>query len=441
MHNELKSRREKFIALLDGAAAVLPATSHQKRSNDTEFPFRQCSNFYYLTNLHEPDAFFVITPKGKTAVTTLFVRPKDPAMEQWTGLRLGSEKAKEITGVDQCFDIGDFEKMLPELLAGHETVAYDFYESERIWPSIHKALTALRRKRNSTEARPIKTLDISDHIGRLRLVKSDYEIEQMRKAAAITDKAHRAAMAMSAPGKTEKEVHALMEYIFLGHGGDGNAYDNIVATGENGLILHYVENDQEIKDGDTLLIDAGCQFNLYASDVTRTFPANGKFTDAQSALYQVCLDAQLSCLNFAGPGKTLKEIHHHAVEVLVDGMIKLGIMKGDRDALIKEDKFKTYYPHGTGHWLGLDVHDQSPYLNENWELTNLEKGMCFTIEPGLYIPKDDENVPAEFRGLSVRIEDDVVVTKDGVENLTSSIPKTIEEVEAACANDYKEYLP
>ncbi|MBK25196.1 MAG: Xaa-Pro aminopeptidase [Halobacteriovorax sp.] len=441
MLSELKNRREKLIALLNGAAAVFPATTHQKRSNDTEFPFRQCSNFFYLTNLHEPDAFFVITPKGKTAITTLFVRPKDPAMEQWTGLRLGTEKAKELTGVDQCFEIGDFDKMLPELLTGHDTVAYDFYESERIWSNIHSALKTLRRKRNSTEPRPLKTLDLSDLIGRLRLVKSDYELEQMRKAAVITDKAHRAAMAMSAPGKTEKEVHALMEYIFLGHGGDGNAYDNIVATGENGLILHYVENDQEIKDGDTLLIDAGCQFNLYASDVTRTFPANGKFSDAQKELYQICLDAQLSCLSFAGPGKTLKEVHHHAVEVLVEGMLKLGIMTGDKDILIKEEKFKTYYPHGTGHWLGLDVHDQSPYLDETWELTKLAPGMCFTIEPGLYIPKDDSSVPEKYRGLSVRIEDDIVITENGIENLTAFIPKTIEEVEAACTGDYREFLP
>ncbi|MFT6069081.1 MAG: Xaa-Pro aminopeptidase [Bacteriovoracaceae bacterium] len=439
--NELRKRREALIENLDGAAAVFAASTHQVRSNDTEFPFRQNSNFFYLTGLHEPDAFFVITPKGKTAVTTLFVRPKDPKMEQWTGLRLGTEKAKEVSGVDQCFEISEFKTMLPKLLTGHDTVSYDFYEGETLWPTILDSLKALRRNRKSTDARPLKTMDLSELVGRLRLIKSDYEIEQMRSAAKITDKAHRAAMAFSAPGKNEKEVQALMEYLFQVHGGDGNAYDNIVATGENGLILHYVENDQAISDGDTLLIDAGCQFDLYASDVTRTFPANGKFTKAQKELYEICLDSQLSCLAFAGPGKTLKEIHAHACEVLVEGMLKLGILKGEKDNIIKENKFHKYYPHGTGHWLGLDVHDQCPALDEQWDVVKLAPGMVFTVEPGLYIPKDDQEVPEQYRGLSVRIEDDILITKDGIENLTASIPKTVEEVENACKADYKEFLP
>jgi Xaa-Pro aminopeptidase len=440
-HTELRNRREALLEKLSGAAAVINASNFQVRSNDTEFPFRQNSNFFYLTGLHEPDAFFVITPKGKTAITTLFVRPKDAKMEQWTGIRLGAEKAKEISGVDQCFEISEFETMLPSLLAGHDTVSYDFYEGETLWPTILGSLKALKRKRNSTDQRPVKTTDLSELVGALRLIKSDDEIEKMRSAAAITDTAHRAAMAFAAPGKTEKEVQALMEYLFQIKGGDGNAYDNIVATGENGLILHYVENDQPIKDGDTLLIDAGCQFDLYASDVTRTFPASGKFTKAQAELYEICLDSQLSCLAFAGPGKTLKEVHSHAVEVLVEGMLKLGILKGERDELIKENKFHRYYPHGTGHWLGLDVHDQCPALDEEWNLVKFAPGMVFTIEPGLYIPKDDMDVPEQYRGLSVRIEDDILITKTGIENLTKAIPKTIAEVEDACKANYKEFLP
>lgn len=439
--NELRNRREALLEKLGGAAAVLQASNHQVRSNDTEFPFRQNSNFFYLTGLHEPDAFFVITPKGKTAITTLFVRAKDAKMEQWTGIRLGTEKAKEISGVDQCFEISEFETMLPTLLAGHDTVSYDFYEGESLWPKVLDSLKTLRRKRKSTDLRPIKTMDLSELVGRLRLIKSDDEIQSMRRAAAITDTAHRAAMAFSAPGKTEKEVQALMEYIFQIKGGDGNAYDNIVATGENGLILHYVENDQPINEGDTLLIDAGCQFELYASDVTRTFPANGKFTKAQKELYEICLDSQLSSLAFAAPGKSLKEVHSHAVEVLVEGMLKLGILKGEKDELIKNNDFQKYYPHGTGHWLGLDVHDQCPALDEEWDVVKFAPGMVFTVEPGLYIPKDDMDVPKEYRGLSVRIEDDILITKDGIENLTAAIPKTIEEVENACKADYKEFLP
>lgn len=435
--NELKSRREKLNLVLEGAVAIFPAASHKKRSNDTEYPFRQCSHFYYLTGLHEPEAYFVLTP----TVSTLFVRAKDPVAEQWSGIRLGTDKAKELAGVDQCFDISEFEKMLPELLAGHDTVAYDFYEADSLWSTIHKSLSTLRRKRNTTDVRPIKSLDLSDLVGRLRLTKSEYELEVMRKACAITDKAHRAAMALSAPGKSEKDLHALIEYVFMGNGGDGNAYDNIVATGTNGLVLHYVDNDKEIKDGDTLLIDAGCQFELYASDVTRTFPANGTFTSAQKELYQICLDAQLSCLNFAGPGKTLKELHSHTIEVLVDGMLKLGILTGDKETIIKEDKFRAYYPHGTSHWLGLDVHDQSPYLTEDWEFTKLKKGMVFTVEPGLYIPEHDETVPEQYRGLSVRIEDDIAITENGIENLTAAIPKTIEEVEAACKVGHTEFMP
>lgn len=439
--SEFKERREKLIGKLAGAAAVLSAASFKQRSNDTDFPFRQSSNFYYLTGLHEPDAYLVITPQGKGSLTTLFVRPKDPALEQWSGIRLGTEKAKELTGVDQCFNIDDFDKKLPELLTGHDTVSYDFYDAKDLWDKIHPALCTLRRKRKSTESRPVKTLDLSDIVGRLRLIKSSLEIECMKKAAAITDKAHRAAMALAAPKKSEKDLEALMEYIFAASGGDGNAYDNIIATGTNGLVLHYIENDKQINDGDTILIDAGCQYKLYASDVTRTFPANGKFSEAQSELYQICLDAQLSCLSFVGPGKTIEELHAHAIELLVKGMLKLGIMKGDAASIIKEETFKKYYPHGTGHWLGLDVHDQSPYRDEQWELIKLEQGMAFTIEPGLYIPLDDDSVPEKYKGLSVRIEDDIVVTKNGIENLTASIPKSIAEVEAACAVNYKEFLP
>jgi Xaa-Pro aminopeptidase len=439
--DELRKRREALIKKLDGSAAVFAASGHQVRSNDTEFPFRQNSNFFYLTGLHEPDAYFVITPKGKTSVTTLFVRAKDPKLEQWTGIRLGTEKAKETSGVDQCFEISEFKTMLPELLHGHDSVAYDFYEGLNLWPIILDSLKTLRRKRNSKDQRPTKTLDLSGIVGSLRLYKSDIEIQEMRKAAAITDKAHRAAMAFAKPGKNEKEVHALMEYIFQSHGGDGNAYDNIVASGENGLILHYVENDQPINDGDTLLIDAGCQVSLYASDVTRTFPANGKFTTAQKEIYEICLDAQLSCLSFARSGKTLKDIHAHACEILVEGMLKLGILKGDKDVIIKENQFHKYYPHGTGHWLGLDVHDQCPALNEDWEFVKLAPGMVFTVEPGLYLPKDDTDIPEQYRGLSVRIEDDILITKDGIENLTANIPKTVREVEEACQADYKEFLP
>lgn len=438
---ELKSRREKLVKELNGAVAVVQASSHKVRSNDTEFPYRESSNFFYLTGIAEPGAFLVITPKGDKTLTTLFVREKDPKMELWTGIRLGTDKAKEVTGVDQCFLISEFDEVLPKLIVNHDTLAFDFHESTDLFPRIVKAIKKTYRTTKPGQALPIKTVDLHYVVGKQRLIKSEYELELMRKGAVITDKAHRAAMALAAPGKNEKDLHNTMDYIFRGHGGDGDAYDSIVATGENGLILHYVENDAEIKDGDTLLIDAGCQFNMYATDVTRTFPANGKFTEAQKEIYEACLKAQLSALNFAGPGKTLVELHDHTVEVLVDEMISMGILNGTRDEIIEKKDFKKYYPHGTGHWLGMDVHDQTPYFDDDFNKVKLEPGMCFTVEPGIYVPKDDIDVPEKYRGLSVRIEDDIVITKEGIENLTSSIPKSVEEVEAACAKDYKEFLP
>ena len=434
-----KNRRIATISKLKDGIAILPAATHMTRSNDTEFDFRQNSNFKYLTGCSEPDTILVLTPHGKKK-DHLFVRPNDRMAEIWAGRRLGVEKSKDIFDMDETYSLEDFDKVLPELMKGHSEVFIDLHDNDDLFNKVKKIANGLDPRNRLKVPTPKAFRHLNAIVEKQRLIKDQNEILNMKNAAAATNKAHRAAMAMASTNHTEADLHNTMTYLFKKHGGSGEAYGSIVACGENGTILHYVENNANLVDGETLLIDAGSEFNTYASDVTRTFPVNGKFSKTQKEIYEIVLRAMKASFSKCSPGHTLEEVHMESVKELSKGLIELGILKESLDEIIEKSLYKEFYPHGTSHWIGLDVHDQNPYLDKDFNAIKFEKGMCFTVEPGLYFQRDNVNIPEHFRGLAVRIEDDILITESSHENLTAMIPKEIKEVEAACQEDYKQFL-
>lgn len=433
-------RQDNLLERTGPGVVIIPGASLVHKSHDTEFPFRQNSDFKYFTGFMEPDATLVLTKSTEGEITrTLFMQEKDPHMEMWTGIRLGTEKAPEILPIDTAFASHEFSRRLGDLLKGHQNLYFNLFNTS-LQKTVTKVIKSLAGKRKEKFHKPLNWHHVSPHIGLLRLRKDDAEVLAMKQAAHLSDVAHRAAMAFTVPGKNEKEVNNLLTYLFSQENGEGPAYDSIVAGGANALILHYINNNQELKDGDLLLIDAGAQVNTYASDVTRTFPVSGKFTEGQKELYQVVLDAQKTAMGHMKIGATLKEIHEHTCTSLLNALLERKILEGSFEENWEKATYRTYYPHGTGHWLGLDVHDQSPYLDEELDEIKLEAGMCFTCEPGLYFPKNDSNVSSSWQGQGVRIEDDILMTESGPENLTRSIPKEVKEIEEACQADMDSIL-
>ncbi len=434
-----RERRAKLLERLKGGVAIFESAPHQTRSHDTEFPYRQDSNFKYLVGFEEPEAKLVIISHQKERQAVLFVRPKDLKAEVWSGRRLGVDGAKDLLDVDEVYSIEEFDQKLDELLIGHDTVYLDLFNRPKLVKKVLTHISALSYKNRKKVMTPQKLGNIIPLVGALRLIKDQNEIAFMKKAAQITTKAHKAAMAFTRPGVNEREVQALMEYIYLSGGASGAAYESIVAGGDNANILHYIDNCDELKSGELLLIDAGCEYNLYASDVTRTFPVNGIYSGIQRDVYEIVLEAQKASLRASKPGATLTQIHAETCKVLAAGLVELKVMDAVPEELNTDTLFRTYYPHGTGHWLGLDVHDNCPYTDGPEDIT-FTPGMIYTIEPGLYFPKSDLNIPEELRGIGIRIEDDILITESGYENLTVAIPKEIKEVEDACALDYKSFL-
>lgn len=436
-----RQRRLELMTRLEGAVAIVPTHSHQTRSYDTEFPFRPDSNFKYLTGCKEADAVLVLAPHHPEFQEILFVHPKDPVAEMWMGERLGPEKACEIFEVDACFSLDDFKTKLPEFLEGHAKVAMDFYTHKKHFEKVLKMMEKLNQLKKKKVAKPTEILSLGPIVGEMRLIKDATELAFMKSALEITGKAHAAAMAFSSPEKTEREVHALLKYIFQKEGAIGEAYESIVAAGNHANTLHYIKNDSALHEGDLLLIDAGSEVNVYASDITRTFPINGKFTKAQRDVYQVVLNAQKEAFNYARPGATLAQMHQATCKSLAQGLIDLGVFSDKSlDEVMEKELYKEFYPHGTGHWLGLDVHDTCPYFDEDFQDIEFKPGMVFTVEPGLYFRKDHTNLPQHLKGIGIRIEDDLVITATGYENMSAAIPKEISEVEEACTRDYRDYL-
>jgi Xaa-Pro aminopeptidase len=423
---------KRFIEQMEeNSVAVIPAAREKTRSYDTEYKFRQDSDFWYLTGFPEPDAIAVIAPKNKKSPFTLYVRPRDPLMETWYGRREGVEGAVKNFGADKAFPIEKFEKDLPKLLDGHDRLYYRFSVDREIDKMILSYLSGQRVRRLKTAYPPHTIIDPTPIIGEMRLHKTPEEVELMQTSANIAAEAHILAMKKVKPGMNEGQVEALMEAYMRDRGASGVAYNSIVGGGDNATILHYVENNAELKDGDLLLIDAGAEYQGYASDITRTFPINGKFTQAQREVYDVVLDVQEKCIDYTKTGNTVKGRQEYSIELLTEGMVKLGLLKGKTKDLIKKKAYMKYYMHGVGHFLGLDVHDAGRYFTDQ-EAKNSKPfapGMVLTVEPGIYVPIDEKTAPAKYRGIGIRIEDDVLVTEEGNRNLTSKVTKDPDEIE------------
>ena len=417
--SEYKARRDKLVSSMPKhSVTVLFSTTNKTRSNDTSYPFRQDSNFYYMSGFKEDNSILMLIKKKKKYKSILFVNKKDKTDEMWNGKRLGVEKAKKRFMVDEIYTNDEFEKILKESLDSKNTLCFDF--------GLEYSNVKTLKKNSKLVSNHI---DVSPVIGKIRLYKSPSEIELIKKAIKITKKAHHKIMKLNKKSKNEYELLADIEHTFKSNGAYHDAYTSIVASGNNANTLHYIDNNKPLKDADLILIDAGCEYEYYASDITRTIPVNKKFTKAQKDIYNLVLRVEKKIIKMVKPNILRSELHTKSEKLLVKGMIKLGILDGNYKKIIKKQKHKVYYPHGIGHWMGLDVHDACPYKDDNGKEIPLKEGMVLTIEPGIYIDKYDKNVPKKYRGIGIRIEDDILVVKDGHENLSAGIIKEISDIE------------
>ena len=430
--SEFAARRKQLLEEMGDGVAVFPSAPLSLRNHDVEHPYRQDSDLYYLTGFDEPESVLLLSNQHEEHRVVLFVRPKKREREIWDGPRAGVEGAVETFGADVAFPIDELPKKLPDYLGDVERIHYRLAQNDDADAKLFDCLNQLRRGARRGVAAPEAIIDSSVHLHEMRLRKSDGEIATMRQAAEITKEAHLRAMAITRPGMREYEIDAELLHVFRKHGCERPAYESIVGSGPNATILHYRAGNRVMNDSELVLIDAGCEYDYYASDVTRTFPANGRFSDEQRAVYEVVLHAQKAGIDAVKPGVTLKDIHDGAVRSITEGLVGIGLLKGDVDSLIEEKKYEPFYMHRTSHWLGMDVHDVGRY-NVGGEHRPLEPGFVLTVEPGIYIANDAEDVDERWRGIGIRIEDDVVLTKAGHEVLSDGIPKEIEDVEAACA--------
>ncbi len=430
--NEFARRRKQLMRMVgQDAIAILPTAPERLRNRDVEYPYRCDSDFYYLTGFAEPEAVAVLVPGRPQGEYILFCRERDPLMETWNGRRAGTEGAVERFGADDAFPIDDIDEILPGLLESRERVFYTMGASAEFDTRVINWVREIRNRARSGVHAPDEFVALDHLVHDMRLYKSRVEIKQMRTAARIAAAAHTRAMKVCRPGMMEYEIEAEYLHEFRRHGCEP-AYGSIVGGGDNGCILHYRENDAELQDGDLLLIDAGAEYQYYASDITRTFPVNGRFSEPQKLLYNLVLDAQLAAIAEVVPGNHWNAPHDAAVKVLTKGLVKLGLLKGRPAQLIKDGAYRRVYMHRTGHWLGMDVHDVGDYkVGEEWRV--LEPGMVLTVEPGLYIPKGSKGVAKKWQGIGIRIEDDVLVTRDGHEVLSKAAPKDVKEIEALMA--------
>ena len=429
MKEQFAKRRDEVMQMMGGGVAIIPTSRESVRSRDVLYPFRAASDFYYLTHFSEPEAVAVLVPGREHGEFILFCRERDPEKEIWDGRRAGLEGACEYYGADDAFPITDIDEIVPGLLENREKVFYSMGANDEFDSRLMTWVNEVRSKSRKGISAPTEILDLGHILHEMRLVKRCEEKALIQKACKISARAHKQAMKVCKPGMKEYEIEAEFQYIFRKKGSEYPAYPPIVATGENACVLHYVENRAVLKDGDMLLIDAGCEIDGYAADISRTFPVNGKFSDEQRALYQVVLNAQQAAIDTIRPGITWDVPHNAAVRVITAGLVEYGLLQGDVDELIASAAYQRFYMHKTGHWLGLDVHDVGDYkVNENWR--ELECGMVMTVEPGLYIIAGSEGVDERWWNIGIRIEDDVAVTKNGHEVLSADAPKQIDEIEA-----------
>lgn len=423
-----KRRRKKITAQLGGAALLVAAHPEQIRNDDVHHSYRQDSNLYYLTGFEEPESFLLIRP-NHVPETVMFVREKNVERETWDGFRFGPEGVKRDFLIDEVFQIDQFADKAVELLKGFEEVYYRLFKNPEADQKVEEVLKKLKRAHGRSGYGLLTVKDADTFIGEFRLKKDEDDLVNQRKACQITAEAHVAAMKYARPGVSERQVQAVLSHEFYMKGAARPGYSFIIASGASATTLHYNFNDQICKDGDLLLIDAGAEYNYYSGDITRTFPVNGRFTAPQRKVYEGVLKIQKEIIEYVKPGIYFKDLHRMAEEKLTDLMFELGLLNGRKEDTMKANQHRKYYPHGVGHWLGMDVHDAGLYFIKG-EPRPLEPGMCFTVEPGLYIPADDTSAPAELRGIGVRIEDNIVVTANGCDILTSAVPKEIDEIEA-----------
>jgi len=427
---EFADRRARLMEqMADNSIAIIPAANETIRNNDVHHPFRQNSNFMYLTGFREPDAFAVLIPGREQGQYILFVRDKDPEREIWDGYRAGPDGAVAEYGADDAFPVDDIDEILPGLMEGRSRVYSQMGVDDAFDHQLMTWVNQIRSKVRTGARPPEDFSDISHLLHDLRLIKSKQELAIMADASAMSARAHKRAMSACKPGIMEYQLQAEIEHECMVTGSPWPAYPAIVGSGANACILHYIENTGKIEDGDLVLIDAGGELEYYASDITRTFPANGHFNTEQRAIYDLVLKAQYAALDQVRPGNPWIAPHDTTVRVLTEGLVELGILNGDVDDLIEKEAFKPFFMHKTGHWLGMDVHDVGDYkVGGEWRV--LEPGMVLTIEPGLYISPHNTDVEERWRGIGVRIEDDVAVTRDGHDVLTKDVPKEPAEIEA-----------
>jgi len=434
MQSEYRQRRQQLMEKIAHGAAIFYSAPTSVMHNDVEYVYRQDSDFFYLTGFNEPQAVAVIAPSHPEHHFVLFVQPKDREKEIWHGYRCGVEMAKEVYGADAVYPINELDEKLPQYLENSERIYYHLGRDRQFNEKVIHHFQNLLRTYPKRGTGPIAIEDTCSVLYSMRLHKSPAELKFMRQAVAIAVEAHNHALEIAAPGRYEYEIQAQIEHLFRLRGGDGPAYPSIVATGTNACVLHYIENKSQMQDQDLLLIDAGCAYGYYNSDITRTFPVNGKFTPEQKTLYELVLEAQKKAIAQIKPGNPFSSVHDTAVRVLTEGLVELGLLRGEIDTLISEEKYKAFYMHRTSHWLGLDVHDAGVYqYGENPQI--FQPHQVLTVEPGLYIVPDTQPVEGQpeidprWLGIGIRIEDDVLVTVDGNEVLTAGVPKEVKDIE------------
>lgn len=427
---EYQKRRKQLMQKIGPSGIlILPSAPMAHRNGDYHFPYRQNSDFYYLTGFEEPESVVILAPKRKEGEFILFNRPKNRDEEIWEGIRAGQEGARKIYGANESFPIADLEKKLPELLIGRDAVHYTLGLDKNFDRILLKAINKIRGKIRNGLQPPLSFVDITDTVHEMRLIKSPAEIAIMRKAAEISVDAHLKAMQTCKPGISEYQLEAELHYEFNRQGARFPAYTSIVGNNGNSCILHYTENNQKIAKEGVVLIDAGCEYKNYASDITRTFPASGKFSPEQRAIYDIVLEAQIAGIKAIRPGSPWNSVQDVIVKIITQGLKDLGLLKGNLSDLIEKQAYFKFYMHKSGHWLGLDVHDVGRYkVDGKWR--KFQSGMILTVEPGIYISADLPGVPKRFQNIGVRIEDDVLVTPKGHEVLTKRLPKKADDVEA-----------
>ena len=424
------SERRDLLAdkVLEDSAIIVSAASVKSRISDTEYSYRQDSNFYYLSGYEEPESLILIRPNQDKERFIIFCRDRDPLREQWDGFRTGQEGVIQDYGADAAYSINSIDEIMPKLLEGAKNIYFSMSAPCGVDAKISSWVEDIRKNTRSGAEPPQNLLSLDSILHEMRLIKESDEMDLMKQAANITTEAHIRAMQSVRPGMYEYQLEAEYLYAFNKNGARSPAYNSIVGGGNNSCILHYVENNAELQDGDLVLVDAGCEYQYYASDVTRTFPVNGKFSPEQREIYSIVLEAHKQSMEQAKPGNKWNLMHDKSVEVIVEGLLSIGLLQGSRDEIIDKGESSKFYMHRIGHWLGMDVHDVGSYKQDgDWR--PLEEGMVMTVEPGIYILDSMEGVDDKWKGIGVRIEDDIAITDSGFEILTPDVPRTIEEVE------------